>query len=134
MRRLILILLGSGLLGPCLLQGQEDKTAFYARMGHADGLYEQEVRFATDKDEVDYWKDQRAYEYALLQGEPEGYLSYLKAKHEVYAAHHALCSPACRHGDYYWLQASYYIQFGPESTPQYTHLGRTDLLSATFRQ
>ena len=59
---------------------------------------------------------------------------YLKAKHDVYAAHHALCSAACRHGDYYWLQASYYIQFGPESTPEYTNLGRTGLLSATFRQ
>lgn len=134
MRRIFLILLGSGLLGPGLLQGQEETNAFYARMGHADGLYEQEVRFATDQDELDYWKDQRAYEYALLQGEPEGYQSYLKAKHEVYAAHHALCSSSCKHGDYYWLQASYYIQFGPESTPQYTHQGRTGLLSASFRQ
>jgi len=103
-------------------------------MGHVDGVYEQEVRFTSDRDELDYWKDQRAYEYALLREAHEGYQSYLKAKQEVYVAHRALCNPSCSHGDYYWLQASYYIQFGPESIPQYTDLGRTGLLSASFRQ
>lgn len=134
MHRSFLILLAFGLLGPGLLRGQEEKTAFYARMGHTDGLYEQEMRFAGDQDELDYWKDQRTFEYTLLREEPEGYRSYLKAKHSVYAAHSALCGPDCKHGDYYWLQASYYVQFGPESIPQYTNLGRTGLLSASFKQ
>ena len=134
MRPIFLIVLSCGLLGTGLLRGQEDKAAFYARMGLVDGLYEQEVRFDSEKDELDFWKDQRAFEYTLLRKEPEGYQNYLKAKHDVYAAHGALCGPDCKHGDYYWLQASYYVQFGPESIPQYTDLGRTGLLSATFRQ
>lgn len=134
MQRTVLISLVCGLLIPGLLTGQQQGADFYAYMGHSDGLYEQGVRFASEQDELDYWKDQRAYESALRQGEPEGYRSYMKAKHDVYSAHRALCSPDCQHGDYFWLQASFYIQFGPQFTAEYTNPGRTGLMSATFRQ
>lgn len=87
---------------------------FYAEQARTDGLTEQELTFAIEKDEWDYWKDQRAYERQLYIKDAASYAAYIRSKKDVYAAHQPLCSDACGHGDYYFIQASFYLQFGQE--------------------
>lgn len=116
------------------MRAQKDQLSFFSGMGQADGVYEQAVLFSTEQDELDYWKDQRAFELALLRQNPGAYRIYLEAKHQVYAAHRHLCGPTCKHGDYYWLQASFYIQFGPESLRVYTSAGAAVPLPTANRQ
>ncbi|MDG1571224.1 hypothetical protein OZ410_02780 [Robiginitalea sp. M366] len=108
MPRICCFLLFCALTGPGLLYAQKDETSFYTRMGQADGLFEQRMRFTDAQDEWDYWKDQRAFEKSLEGQKPRAHRIYIRAKRGVYASHH--CLPACNHGDYYWLQASYYAQ------------------------
>ncbi len=123
MRPILYIAMFCFLMGPTWLWAQKDEGGFFSRMGHADGVYEQTVHFSAEPDELDYWNDQRAFEQALLSQKPEAFRHYLDAKHEVYAAHRPLCGSTCKHGDYYWLQASYYIQFGPDAAAEYTSAG-----------
>lgn len=108
------------LMAPALGRAQKEAHSFFTKMGNSDGLYEQGVRFSAEQDELDYWNDQRAFEKALLRQKPEAYRDYLLAKQAVYAAHRTLCDLTCKHGDYYWLQAAFYIQFGPENQGEFT--------------
>lgn len=109
------------LLAPASGLAQKDELSFFSKMGNSDGLYEQAVRFSAEQDELDYWSDQRAFEVALFGQKPAAYRHYVQAKHAVYAAHRPLCDATCKHGDYYWLQASYYTQFGPGTLEEFTN-------------
>lgn len=77
----------------------------------ADAAYEQELRFSSLADEVDFWNDQRAFEQALFQRHPEFYEVYLYGKHIAYQEHLEDCSVQCGHGDYFQRQASFYSQY-----------------------
>ncbi len=134
MRRIVYITLLVALMGPSWGWAQKDEGSFFSNMGHSDGVYEQVVRFSAEQDELDYWKDQRAFEQALLRQKPDAFRFYLEAKHNVYAAHRPLCDTTCDHGDYYLLQASYYIQFGPDKLEAYTSAGKEGSLPVAKRQ
>lgn len=134
MRRIVYITLLVALMGQTLAWAQKDAGSFFSNMGHSDGVSEQLVHFSAEQDELDYWNDQRAFEQALLRQKPDAFGLYMEAKHNVYAAHQPLCDAQCDHGDYYWLQASYYIQFGPDKLDAYTSAGKEGSLPVGKRQ
>ena len=76
-----------------------------------DASYEQELRFSSQADELDFWNDQRAFEQALFKRHPEFYQAYLYGKHLAYQEHREDCSAQCGHGDYFQRQASFYSQY-----------------------
>ena len=100
-------------------QGQDavaevESQQFFAAQARADGLFEQQLIFNTVQDEEDYWADQRAYERELYKRDAKSYASYILSKRKVYAAHEPLCGDRCLHGDYYYMQLAFYLQFGEE--------------------
>lgn len=88
--------------------------SFYFRQGQNDATLEQSLVFSSEQDELDYWKDQRAYEQALQERNKREFTAYILAKQLVYSAHDHSSTKACEHGDYFHLRASYYAQFVSE--------------------
>ena len=86
----------------------ENKT--YEVLASRDAEYEHSLVFTTSVDEADYWNDQRAFEQKLLERNPANYRSYLQGKKKSYLRHGETCSSQCGHGDYYYRQASFYMQ------------------------
>ena len=97
----------------------ESHLAFYEQKALEDAAYEQMVTWNSEEDELDYWQDQRNFEEALHESNLRGYQVYLNTKRKVYMAHWAACGTQCQHGDYFQLQAAYYLQNGrQEILPQ----------------
>lgn len=119
---ILLLSLLCALLATTTGWAQKDQDSFFRQMGLTDGRFEQRMQFVDAQDEMDYWKDQRTFEQSLQGQKPEAYRSYILAKREVYSEHRSHCHPKCPHGNYYWLQASYYAQFGSEVTPRFAQL------------
>lgn len=94
---------------------QRDDFFFFDSQGTNDARYEQELRFSGETEELDFWRDQRSYEGELYAKRPGAYKVYLAAKGKAYSAHQPICNTNCNHGDYYYLQASFYLQFGTEA-------------------
>ncbi|MBC2838503.1 hypothetical protein [Robiginitalea sp. SC105] len=88
---------------------------FFVRQAKTDALYEQRMHVQGTAEELDFWKDQRAFERQLYAQNLPAYKTYIQAKRDYYASHQMLCSAECGHGDYYFLQASYYVQMGSDS-------------------
>lgn len=92
----------------------EAQHTFFVSQAQSDGVFEIGLEFSSEKDEWDYWKDQRKYERELYRKSPGYYAAYILAKREVYAAHRHLCGDECQHGDYFYIQSAFYLQFGEE--------------------
>ena len=88
--------------------------SFYFRQGQRDATLELGLVFSSEQDELDYWKDQRAYERELYKQNVRQYTAYLLAKQTIYASHSNQSSDSCEHGDYFHLRASFYSQFTTE--------------------
>ena len=87
---------------------------FFAQQAREDAVFEQLQVFEFEQDEWDFWQDQRAYERQLSLANTLAFGEYMIAKRDAYRVHQTLCDQNCGHGDYYYLQASYYLQFGDE--------------------
>ena len=83
----------------------------YATLASRDAEYEHGLVFLTSADEVDYWNDQRVFEQKLLERSPAFYMNYLQGKKQAYLKHRETCDTKCSHGDYYYRQASFYMQY-----------------------
>lgn len=100
--------------------------AFFVRQAHTDAVYEQQLQLEGGKEEMDFWTDQRAFERELYRQNLAAYKVYIKAKRDVYSTHQQSCGPACMHGDYYYLQASFYLQMGSDSNGDSWMFGSLD--------
>ena len=76
-----------------------------------DADIEHRLSFSQPADEVDYWNDQRAFEQQLFEQYPDHYRTYLAGKKLAYQRHQKSCNTSCSHGDYYYRQASFYLQY-----------------------
>lgn len=94
------------------IPGQNNNMIFFVERGKKDALIEQTLQLPQLEDEVDYWKDQRIFEKALKKMSYQGYQAYLNAKLVVYNDHAQRCDAQCVHGQYYYLQASFYTEVG----------------------
>ena len=83
----------------------------YAALASRDAEYEHSLVFSTLVDEADYWNDQRVFEQKLLEHGPATYMTYLRGKKKSYLKHGQTCDSQCGHGDYYYRQASFYMQY-----------------------
>ena len=99
---------------------KDDLRTFYTTRAQADGLFEIGLVFASEKDEWDYWKDQRVYEREIYRQDPLYYTTYILAKRKVYAGHRPICGERCHHGDYFYIQSSFYLQFAEEDLELFT--------------
>jgi len=87
------------------------QTGAYAALAARDAEYEHELVFLNSVDEADYWNDQRVFEQKLLERNPAFYRRYLQGKKKSYSKHRESCDSQCAHGDYYFRQASFYLQY-----------------------
>lgn len=106
------------LTGACLIpiSAQEIEVSATEVLAHAalavrDAEYEHSLVFAKSLDETDYWNDQRIFEQQMLERNPALYRSYLQGKKKSYLKHREACGAQCGHGDYYYRQASFYLQY-----------------------
>ncbi|MEJ2584537.1 MAG: hypothetical protein P8Z38_05665 [Robiginitalea sp.] len=99
---------------PLFAQAPSGSTASieaYAALASRDAEYEHGIVFSKSGDEADYWNDQRVFEQKLLERNPLSYRSYLQGKKMAYLKHGEICDTRCGHGDYYYRQASFYLQY-----------------------
>lgn len=82
----------------------------YTALAGRDAAYEHSLVFTKPVDEADFWNDQRDFEQGLLEHNPEFYRNYLQGKKDSYLRHREICDLHCSHGDYYYRQASFYLQ------------------------
>lgn len=101
-------------------------TAFFVRQAQTDAAYEQQLQLVGSKEETDFWMDQRAFERELYRQNLAAYKVYIQAKRDEYSSHQQSCSTACMHGDYYYLQASFYLQMGSDSNGDSWMFGSLD--------
>ncbi|MGB5818479.1 MAG: hypothetical protein WBG90_03270 [Saonia sp.] len=94
------------------LPEKQESLSFFEHRALVDAQREQLLRLHLEKDELDFWKDQRNFEKALQQHSLNGYYTYLIGKRTAYAEHEKTCGQQCAHGDYYYLMAAYYSQIG----------------------
>lgn len=87
------------------------QTGAYAALATRDAEYEHQLVFSNSVDEADYWNDQRVFEQKLLEQNPAFYRRYLQSKKKSYSKHRENCGSQCIHGDYYYRQASFYLQY-----------------------
>jgi hypothetical protein len=90
--------------------GTAHKEAF-TTLAIRDADYEHNLVFTNSVDEADYWNDQRVFEQKLLERNPSFYMRYLQGKKNSYSKHRESCDSRCAHGDYYYRQASFYLQY-----------------------
>lgn len=89
-----------------------------------DAAYEHGLRFSNAVDEADYWNDQRDFEQQLFEQYPTQYLGYLLGKKRAYQKHRETCDSGCGHGDFYYRQASFYLQYDPKDEGAFLTLTR----------
>lgn len=82
---------------------------FYERLAQRDAAYERELRFSNEKDEQDYWDDQKNFEQLLLQKNPKAYQVYISNKGPSYIEHIQQCQKECTHGDLYRREVSSFL-------------------------
>ena len=106
------------LAGACLfpvsaqeLAGSTTQDSAYEDLALRDAEHEHALVFSKTGDEADYWNDQRIFEQQILKRNPAHYRSYLQGKRKSYLKHGETCSSGCKHGDYYYRQASFYLQY-----------------------
>ena len=112
---LFLLLLGMSVARAQTVPSDGKPADFFISQAWSDARYEQSVRLGSEREEIDFWTDQRAFERALYRSDPGAYKTYVRAKGQAYAMHQGTCTAACRHGDFYFRQASYYSQMATDS-------------------
>lgn len=100
-----------------LIDTKKEVIAFYTAMAQKDALFEQSIRLDSQEDEADFWNDQKNFEQSLKQHNYTAYKAYLQSKKEAYSHHEQHCEAISNHGEYYYLQASFYYVYG---TLEYT--------------
>ncbi len=106
----LLLLSAGSLAGQHYAPGPQAGNAFSERATR-DADIEHRLHFSQPADEVDYWNDQRAFEQRLYEQQPDSYRMYLAGKKLAYQRHQESCNHLCSHGDYYYRQASFYMQY-----------------------
>ncbi len=106
-----------GSTGVWAQQGSPDPQGmlFFAEQARSDAQYEQKLNLQGPNEELDFWTDQRDFERLLYIENLPAYKTYIRAKRDEYSSHQSRCSMDCGHGDYYYLQASFYLQLGSDS-------------------
>lgn len=84
---------------------------FFEDKARQDAAYEQGLHWNNAEDELDFWKDQRRFEEQLMKVDRPAFIAYLQNKKAAYLEHRESCDSSCEHGDFYYLQASYYTQY-----------------------
>ena len=92
---------------------------FYIEKAMQDAVYEHDLHFKNQSDEIDFWTDQRRFEQALSQKNLRDYRAYRQGKKLAYLQHTEVCKITCGHGDFYLRQASMYLQFDEGTTHSY---------------
>jgi len=95
-----------------VIDSKKEEIAFYAAMAQKDALFEQSIPLDVEEDEMDFWRDQKKFEQDLKQNNYTAYKAYLQGKNEAYYFHEQHCDSSCNHGEYYYLQASFYYTYG----------------------
>jgi hypothetical protein len=115
--RLLALVLPIVLWFPCISSAQESinpetTLGIFEQRAYSDAAYEQKIQWKSVEDEVDYWTDQRNFEEALQKSHHQAYQVYLHSKRAAYIEHRDECTSVSRHGDYYQLQAAFYLEYG----------------------
>lgn len=92
--------------------GGESVSRFYGSMAIEDALMEQNLNFALEEDEIDYWRDQRNFEKSLKLENYSAYKTYIFYKRRSYLEHKQSCDIASEHGKGYNKQALFYTTQG----------------------
>ena len=92
-------------------EGSTTEGLAFAALAVRDAEHEHRLVFEKSVDEADYWNDQRIFEQQMLERNPAHYRSYLNGKKKSYLKHREICGSKCGHGDYYYRQASFYMQY-----------------------
>ncbi|MER3376126.1 MAG: hypothetical protein RIM83_15915 [Allomuricauda sp.] len=90
-----------------------EKATFFEQLALKDADYEQSLVLSNEKDELDFWEDQKRYEQDLMKSDEAAYRSYMKAKKEAYHEHFQSCSNVCNHSKQNLKRAEEYL-----SSPQ----------------
>ncbi len=91
-----------------------DDYGFYQRMALNDAYMEESMRFDSQEDEADYWRDQLNFEKQLKQKAYSSYKTYIFYKSKAYLSHQSECDIKVNHGRGYNRQALFYITQGME--------------------
>lgn len=110
----LLLMLICGMLSLNAQGGTKASLQFFEDKAWQDATFEQGLHWSNAEDELDFWKDQRKFEERLMKSDRAAYLAYLSQKKEAYLQHRESCDKSCEHGDFYYLQASYYTQYKAE--------------------
>ncbi len=86
-----------------------EKMSFYVQLAHKDANYEQSLILIDEKDELDFWKDQKRYELDLLKNNKVAYQVYMIAKADAYHRHFKSCSITCNHTQHNLKMAKEYL-------------------------
>ncbi|NER09677.1 hypothetical protein SAMN06265375_101807 [Muriicola jejuensis] len=89
-----------------------DLGGFYEQMALSDAHMEETMRFTSQEDEADYWKDQLNFEKKLKEKEYSAYKIYIFYKRRAYQSHQAECDITVNHGKGYNRQALFYSAQG----------------------
>lgn len=87
----------------------DQELQFYERLAQRDAAYEQELHFANEQDERDYWNDQKNFEDMLLLKHPKAYQVYISSKGSSYIEHIQICQHAIGHGDFYKREVALFL-------------------------
>ncbi|MBO0323790.1 hypothetical protein J0X14_15880 [Muricauda sp. CAU 1633] len=90
------------------------KMSFYSQLAQKDAAYEQSLVLHSEKDELDFWKDQKRYEQDLKKSDEAAYRTYMKEKIEAYHQHFASCSISCYHTKQHLEKAKTYLSYSNE--------------------
>jgi len=95
-----------------------NRLSFFEQRARQDAKQEQSLQLKYEEDQIDYWTDQRNFENELKKLSYKVYQVYLKGKRDAYSEHEEQCGGHCDHGDYYYLQADFYFQYGKRDYTQ----------------
>lgn len=104
---LLLPLIGWGQAMP-----EQDQIAFYKNLGIQDAKQELAFVGVDQEDELDYWKDQKAFEQLLKKQNQQTYQAYIDGKYLVYAQHQLHCGGKCTHSRVLEAQKAFYVLNG----------------------
>lgn len=91
-----------------------EKTSFFEQLAFKDADYEQSLVLNNEKDELDFWEDQKRYEQDLMNSDKAAYRSYMKAKKDAYHEHFQKCSSNCNHTKQNLKRAEEYLSSSQE--------------------
>lgn len=88
--------------------GSEEKLSYYEKRAREDAQFEQSQKLENEKEEEEFWEDQKEYEKKLKKRDRKAYKAYMKGKRDAYAEHEQHCDSHCHHSSRYHYHASFY--------------------------